>query len=88
MNSDIGGKQDMATTEEITIKVPSEIAEAYRQATKEEKEQIQLKFASIMQLKLFNSRQDAVQRLRKIMDEVSKEAQAQGLTSEILDSIL
>ncbi|WP_353929014.1 hypothetical protein WJM97_11815 [Okeanomitos corallinicola TIOX110] len=78
----------MATREEITIKVPSEIAEAYRQATKEEQEQIQLKFASIMQLKLFNSRQDAVQHLRNMMDEVSKEAQAQGLTPEILDSIL
>jgi hypothetical protein len=78
----------MATTEEIIIEVPSEIAEAYRQATKEEQEQIQLKFASIMQLKLLNYRQDAVQRLRKIMDEVSKEAQAQGLTTEILDSIL
>lgn len=78
----------MATTEEIIIEVPSEIAKAYRQATKEEQEQIQLKFASIMQLKLLNYRQDAVQRLRKIMDEVSKEAQAQGLTTEILDSIL
>ncbi|WP_234300780.1 hypothetical protein [Sphaerospermopsis aphanizomenoides] len=72
MNRDIRGKQDMANTEEITIKVPSEIAEAYRQATKEEQEQIQLKFASIMQLKFLNSRQDAVQRLRKMMDEVSK----------------
>lgn len=78
----------MATTEEITIKVPSEIAEAYRQATKEEQEEIQLKFASIMQLKLLNFRQDAVQRLRNMMDEVSKEAQTQGLTPEILDSIL
>ncbi|MBD2692796.1 hypothetical protein [Anabaena catenula] len=78
----------MATREEITIKVPSDIAEAYRRATKEEQEQIQLKFASIMQLNFFNSRKDAVQRLRKTMDEVSKEAQAKGLTPEILDSIL
>ncbi|MEO3704325.1 hypothetical protein [Trichormus azollae] len=78
----------MATIEDITIEVPAHIAEAYRKATKEEQEQIQLKFASIMQLKVLNSRQDAVQLLRNIMHEVSKEAQAQGLTPEILDSIL
>lgn len=78
----------MATIEEIIIKVPSDIAEAYRRATKEEQEQIQLKFASIMQLNFFNSRKDAIQRLRNTMDEVSKEAQAKGLTPEILESIL
>ncbi|ADI63427.1 hypothetical protein [Trichormus azollae] len=54
----------------------------------EEQRQIQLKFVSNMQLKLLNSTQDAVQPLRNIMDELSKEAQAQGLTPEILDSIL
>ena len=54
----------------------------------EEQQQIQLKFVSNMQLKLLNSTQDAVQPLRNIMDELSKEAQAQGLTPEILDSIL
>ncbi len=41
-----------------------------------------------MQLKVLNYRQDAVQLLRNIMDEVSREVQAQGLTPEILDSIL
>jgi hypothetical protein len=54
----------------------------------EEKQQIQLKFLSIMQLKLLNYTQDAVQPLRNIIDELSKEAQAQGLTPEMLDSIL
>ncbi|MEA5620336.1 hypothetical protein VB711_21170 [Cronbergia sp. UHCC 0137] len=78
----------MATIEEITIKVPSGIAEAYRRATKEEQEQIQLKFASIMQLNFCNSRKEAIQKLRNTMDEVSKESQAKGLTPEILESIL
>jgi hypothetical protein len=54
----------------------------------EEQQQIQLKFLSIMQLKLLNYTQDAVQPLRNIIDELSKEAQAQGLTPEMLDSIL
>jgi hypothetical protein len=54
----------------------------------EEQQQIQLKFVLIMQLKLLNSTQDTVQPLRNIMDELSKEAQAQGLSPEILDSIL
>ena len=54
----------------------------------EEQQQIQLKFLSIMQLKLLNYTEDAVQPLRNIIDELSKEAQAQGLTPEMLDSIL
>jgi hypothetical protein len=54
----------------------------------EEQQQIQLKFVLIMHLKLLNSTQDTVQPLRNIMDELSKEAQAQGLSPEILDSIL
>lgn len=78
----------MNTIEEIIIKVPSNIAEAYRRSTKEEQEQIQLKLALIMESNLLNNRKEAIQRLRKTMDEVSQEAQAKGLTPEILDSIL
>jgi hypothetical protein len=37
----------MITKEEITIKVPSEVAEAYRNATEEEREQFKLKIAAI-----------------------------------------
>ncbi|MBD2568178.1 hypothetical protein [Anabaena lutea] len=46
----------MNSIEEIIIKVPSNIAEAYRRSTKEEQEQIQLKLALIMESNLLNNR--------------------------------
>jgi hypothetical protein len=39
----------MITKEEITIKVPSEVAEAYRNTTEEKRKHLQLKIAAIMQ---------------------------------------
>ncbi len=78
----------MITKEEITIKVSSEIAEAYRNASEEEREQLQLKIAAIMQSQFTMSRQEAIARLRNTMDKISLEAQERGLTPEILESIL
>ncbi|MHC5824304.1 MAG: hypothetical protein ACYT04_52820 [Nostoc sp.] len=78
----------MITKEEITIKVPSEVAEAYRNATEEEREQLQLKIAAIMQSKFTIPRQEAIARLRNTMDKASLEVQERGLTPEILESIL
>jgi hypothetical protein len=78
----------MNTVEEIIIKVPSNIAAAYRRITKEEQEQIQLKLALFIESNLLNDRKEAIQKLRNTMDEVSKEAQAKGLNPEILESIL
>ncbi|MBW4615411.1 MAG: hypothetical protein KME21_19470 [Desmonostoc vinosum HA7617-LM4] len=78
----------MITKEEITIKVPSSVAEAYRNATKEEQEQLQLKIAAIMQSQFAMNRFEAIARLRNTMDKASLEAQERGLTSEILESIL
>lgn len=78
----------MITKEEITIKVSSEIAEAYRNASEEEREQLQLKIAAIMQSQFTMSRQKAIVRLRNTMDKISLEAQERGLTPEILESIL
>jgi glycerate-2-kinase len=78
----------MITKEEITIKVPLEVAEAYRNATEEEREQLQLKIATIMQSQFTTSKQEAIARLRNTMDEISQEAQERGLTPEILESIL
>ncbi|MEI3649672.1 MAG: hypothetical protein V6D39_06730 [Dolichospermum lemmermannii FEM_B0920] len=45
----------MNTIQEIIIKVPSNIAEAYRRSTKEEQEQIQLKLALIMESNLLKN---------------------------------
>ncbi|MHC5717657.1 MAG: hypothetical protein ACYTX0_37525, partial [Nostoc sp.] len=64
-------KQAMITKEEITIKVPSEVAEAYRNATEEEREQLQLKIAAIMQSKFTIPKQEAIGRLRNTMDKAS-----------------
>ena len=78
----------MNTKEEITIKVPANIALAYRNATESEREQIELKLAAIMQLQFKTPRKDAIARLRNTMDAISNEAQAKGLTPEILELIL
>ncbi|MUG95078.1 hypothetical protein F7734_23015 [Scytonema sp. UIC 10036] len=60
---------------------------AYRNASEEEQEQLQLKIAVIMQSQLTAKRQEAIARLRNTMDKASQEAQERGLTSEILESI-
>ncbi|MDJ0621182.1 MAG: hypothetical protein QNJ63_31350 [Calothrix sp. MO_192.B10] len=73
---------------EITIKVPSEVAEAYRNATEEVQKQLQLKIAAIIQSQFTTPRQEAIACFRKVMDKASQEAQEQGLTPEILESIL
>ena len=59
----------MNTIEEIIIKVPSNIAEAYRRSTKEEQEQIQLKFALIMESNLLNNRKSVDLSSRGINEE-------------------
>ncbi|MCC5618887.1 hypothetical protein LC605_28145 [Nostoc sp. CHAB 5836] len=78
----------MITKEEITIKVPSEVAEAYRNATEEEREQLELKIAAIMQFQFTTKRRESIARLRNTMDKASFEAQERGLTHEILKSLL
>lgn len=83
-----GRKQAMITKEEITIKVPPEVAEAYRNSTEEEREQLQLKIAAIMQSQFTTPRLESIARLRNTMDKASLEAQERGLTPEILKSIL
>lgn len=72
-----GSEQSMITKEEITIKVPSLVTEAYRNASQEEQEQLQLKIAAIMQSQFTMSRQEAIARLRNTMDKISLEAQVE-----------
>ncbi|MBH8551784.1 hypothetical protein I8751_05210 [Nostocaceae cyanobacterium CENA357] len=78
----------MITKEEITIKVPSEVAQAYRNATEDEREQLQLKIAAIMHSQFTTPRLESIARLRRTMDKASLEAQERGLTPAILESIL
>ncbi|HEY9704960.1 MAG TPA: hypothetical protein V6C58_21150 [Allocoleopsis sp.] len=78
----------MVNLEEITIKVSPEIAKAYRQASEENQEQIQLKITALLQSQMIYSHQEKIRQFRETMDKASQEAQANGLNPEILESIL
>jgi hypothetical protein len=78
----------MITKEKITIEVTSEIAEAYRNASEEEREQLVLKIVAIMKSQFTTPRLESIAQLRNTMDKASLEAQERGLTPEILESIL
>lgn len=69
--------------ETITIKVDSAVAQAYRQADIDKQEKINLLLG--MWLKEIITDQTSLQ---EIMDECSEEAKQNGLTPEILQSLL
>lgn len=85
----------MAATEKIAIEVSSEVAEAYRSATATERLQIATRIGLMLRSTTSN-RQDALvhavspreNRLKQAMNEIGNEATANGLTPEILESIL
>jgi len=70
-------------TNDITIQVDSETAEAYRSASPDERDKID----TLLALKLREAVRSQVS-LQHLMDEIGREAQARGLTPAILDSIL
>jgi hypothetical protein len=70
-------------TDEITIHVGSEVAKAYRTASKEDRRKMDLLVS--FQLTEFLR---APETLEAVLDELSREAQQHGLTAEIVDSIL
>jgi len=78
----------MLIKKDITVTVPTEIAEAYYNASLLEREELQLKIAALIQSQLVNHRQESIIRLKETIDKVSNEAQANGLTPVILESIL
>jgi hypothetical protein len=63
-----GSEQAMITKEEITIKVPSSVAEAYRNATEEERSQIEARIAVLLKSSM-TCRQEAIAKLRQTMDD-------------------
>jgi hypothetical protein len=77
----------MAAVEEIPIQVTSAVAAAYRSATETERLQIATRIGLMLRVAT-GSRQDAVDRLKQTMNDTSGEAEANGLTPEILESIL
>jgi hypothetical protein len=78
----------MIAKEEITIKVPSNIAQAYRNFTEVEREQIEAKIADLLEIQLDSRRKEAIDKLHQTMHEIGTEAVKRGLTPEILESIL
>jgi len=71
------------TTEAITIKVDSELARAYRRASAQDRQKMEI----LINLWLKEVAADKAP-LQQVMDEVSRKAKAKGLTLEILDSAL
>ena len=70
-------------TEEITIRVDSEAARAYRAAPEQERRKIDL----LLSLRLLDVLQPEGS-LKEFMQDISRKAQERGLTPEILESIL
>jgi hypothetical protein len=68
----------------ISIEVSPEAAEVYQSASPEEQERVRV-LVDLLIRKPVNSDIDF---LRKLMDEISDEAEARGLTPEILESLL
>jgi chorismate mutase len=77
----------MLAIDEISIQVPLDIAEAYRQSSLEERQKMSLRIGAML-------RQDLGQpigtyaKLRQTMNKLATEAEENGLTPEILESIL
>jgi len=70
-------------TETITVQVSPQAAMAYRAASAEDRRKLDL-LVSLQLVGLSSSRDS----LEKVMDDMSREAAAAGLTPEILHSIL
>ena len=73
----------MPTSAEIVLHVDPATAEAYEAASSQQKERLRSLFA----LALLD-RQEAADEALRFFDEVARNAQARGLTPEILDEIL
>ena len=70
-------------TQSITIRVSPEAARVYNTATAEQQRKLEV----LLSLKLTEVAR-AHAPLEEIMDEISRKAQARGLTPEILESLL
>ena len=74
----------MQISEEITIKVSPNVAQAYQKATERKKQSL----APLVSVFLRDDMNEEVDLLGKLMDEISDKAVSRGLTPEILETIL
>jgi hypothetical protein len=77
----------MSAIKEITVKVSSDLAEAHSRATDSQRQQIEAKIGAML-TGLMSEKEDAIDRIKQQMNDISNEATANGLTPEILESIL
>ena len=73
----------MATTT-ISLEVDADTARAFSEASAEERRKLQL----LLRLRLRELTARPARPLKEIMDEIGRHAEAQGLTPEILESLL
>ena len=71
-------------TANITIEVDEGAARAYSEASPNERQKLQL----LLSLRLQELTDGSPKSLQTIMDEIGREAEARGLTPEILESLL
>lgn len=71
-------------TANITIQVDADVAEVYAAATPEDRRKMQL----LLSLRLQDLASSPPQSLLKLMDEIGAEAEARGMTPEVLESLL
>jgi len=71
-------------TETITLQVESDVARFYNDAPQTDKQKLQALVASWLK----HYAEADVDSLKATMDEMSRNAQSRGLTSEILESLL
>jgi hypothetical protein len=74
----------MQISEEITIKVSPNVAQAYQKATEHKKQSL----ATLVSVFFREDENKKVDFLGKLMDKISDRAVARGLTPEILETIL
>jgi hypothetical protein len=74
----------MQVSQEITIQVTPQVAQAYQLATEKEKQRL----SAIASLFFDEEAKEDIDFLGRIMDEISDKAVARGLTPEILADIL
>jgi hypothetical protein len=72
----------------IQIDVEPKLATAYETANKEKQRRVQYFVEVVLREVLFNSPEQASSRLIELMQQISEEARANGLTEEILRGIL
>ncbi len=77
----------MQAIDEIPIQVPFDIAEAYRQSSLAERQQLAMQIGAILRQN-FSQTPVAYEQLQRSMDNLAAEAAENGLTPEILESIL